>query len=152
MDAATTLPTVDFSEAKARLSDLMTAVVHQRQPRLIHRHRGKEAMLLLPPDDLARALAAFRFEPQVAYSEGEVTVALERFGVLGFGDTFEAALDDAVEELRAYAERYFAAAAFYAQTDRADHWPWLLRFVLTPPARQKDLLLEPPAGAAPSAA
>jgi hypothetical protein len=144
MSAATTLPSVDFSEAKAHLSDLMSAVVRQRQPRLVRRHRGKEAMLLVRPEDLARALSAFRFEPQVVHAEGETTVALEQLGVLGFGETFEAAIEDAVEELRAYAQRYFEDAAFYAKTDRADHWPWLLRFVLTPPERQRELLLKPP--------
>jgi hypothetical protein len=136
------LPSVDFSEAKAHLSDVMTAVVHGRQPRLVQRHRGKEAMLLMRADDVARALAAFRFQPQVVYSEGEVTVALERFGILGFGATLEEALEDTVAELRAYAQRFFERPAFYAETDRADHWPWLLRFALTPQDGQAALLVE----------
>jgi hypothetical protein len=130
----------------------MAAVVHQRRPQLIRRHRGKEAMLLLPPDDLARALRAFHFESSVTYSEDEVTVALDQFGVLGFGATFEEALSDAVEELRAYAQRYFADAAFYAKTDRSSHWPWLLRFALTPPDQQAQLLVEPPANTTPTPA
>jgi len=146
MSATVPLPAIDFSDAKAHLSDVMASVVHQRQPRLVRRHRGKEAMLLVPPDDLARALRTFRFDASVIHSEGETTVALEQFGVLGFGKTLEEALADALEELRAYAQRYFADTAFYAKTDRAGHWPWLLRLALTPPEQQTALLLDPPDG------
>ncbi len=66
--------------------------------------------------------------------------------------TLEEALADAVEELRAYAQRYFADAAFYAKTDRASHWPWLLRFALTSPDRQVQLLVESPPGSNSTAA
>jgi len=42
MTSATTLPALDFSEAKARLSDVMTAVIRERQPRLVTwRGRGR---------------------------------------------------------------------------------------------------------------
>jgi len=141
MESAATLPSLGFSEAKAHLSDVMTTVVHGHQPQLVHRHRGKETMVLMRPDDLTRALGTFRFDPQVTYSGGEVTVALERFGILGFGVTFEEAMEDTVRELRAYAEEFFAQPVFYAATDRAEHWAWLLRFALTPPEQQVDLLL-----------
>jgi len=142
MTRATTLPALDFSEAKAHLSDVMTAVVHERQLRLIQRHRGKEAMVLMRPDDLVRALESFRFEPQVVYSDGEVTVALEQFGILGFGTTFDEALEDAVRQLRTYAQEFFAQPILYGATERATHRPWLLRFALTPPDKQAALLLE----------
>ena len=46
------VPTSDFSPAKARLSDVMTQVFHGHQPQLVSRHRGKEQMLLVRPDDL----------------------------------------------------------------------------------------------------
>ena len=142
MSGGTALPTVDFSEAKARLSDLMTAVVHDHQPRLVQRHRGKEAMLLVSSEDLARSLSSFRFDSRVTLDQGEVTVELERFGLLGFGESFESAMGDLVTELRAYARRFFERWAFYRETDRAEHWPWLLRFALTPADRQVALLVE----------
>jgi Antitoxin of toxin-antitoxin, RelE / RelB, TA system len=142
MSGTSVLPTDDFSEAKARLSDLMTAVVHDHQPRLVQRHRGKETMLLVSSEDLARSLSSFRFDPRVTLDQGEVTVELERFGLLGFGETFESAMDDLAMELRAYARRFFERWAFYCETDRAEHWPWLLRFALTPADRQVALLVE----------
>ena len=59
-----------------------------------------------------------------------------------FGETLEDAMEDLVEELRAYARDFFERASFYAETDRAGHAPWLLRFALAPPDRQLELLYE----------
>ena len=136
------LPSLDFSRAKGALSDVMTRVVHEHRPSVVSRHRGKEQMLLVRTDDLARYLSAFRFETEVVTEEREVTIALPRFGLLGFGSTAEEATEDLVQELRAYARDYFERASFYAATDRADHAPWLLRFALTPLAEQQALLHE----------
>jgi hypothetical protein len=136
----TALTSLDFSRAKSALSDVMTQVVHEHSPRLVSRHRGKERMVLVRAEDLAEYLDSFRFEPEVVIDGGEVTVELEDLGLLGFGETVDAAMDDLVAELRAYARRFFERSAFYMQTDRARHAPWLLRFALTAPERQVDLL------------
>src|SRR5712692_7927598 len=134
------LPSLDFSRAKSTLSAVMTEVVHEHRPRVVSRHRGKERMLLVRADDLARFLGEFRFEAEVIADGGEVTIALSRLGVLGFGTTVDEALEDLLVELRAYARDYFERASFYAATDRAEHAPWLLRFALTPPDQQLHLL------------
>lgn len=134
------LPSLDFSRAKAELSDVMTRVVHEHRPSIISRHRGKERMLLVRTDDLARHLAGFDFDVEVVEDGGEVTTTLPRFGLLGFGSSLDEALDDLLVELREYAADYFERAAFYAATDRAHHVPWLLRFALTPAGEQRDLL------------
>ncbi len=137
-------PEVGFGRAKAGLSELMTEVVHRHHLRLVRRHRGKEAMLLVAPDDLDDLLdlARFRFDPQVTFDEGEATVALRDLGVLGFGHSVDEAMEDLVEELRAYAVRFFERWNFYRETDRRKHAPWLLRFALTRPDRQLELLYE----------
>ena len=139
--APTTLPVLDFSEAKARLSDVMTAVTQQHQPRLVRRHHGKESMVLIDAGDLAGFLTAYRFEPTVVVDAGEFTVELEHLGILGLGTNMDEAIADLVAELRAYTQRYFAQPAFYAHTDRRDHWPWLLRFALTEEDGQAELIL-----------
>lgn len=136
------LPTRAFSDAKANLSSLMDEVVHAHLPHLVHRRR--EQMMMIGVNELLTALASFRFECDVASSKGEVTVHVRELDVLGLGATFDEALDDAVSQLRAYAGRYFERAAFYAQTDRARHAPWLLRFAVTPENQQRELLTEPP--------
>ena len=139
-DEIPALPSFDFSRAKAELSDVMTRVVHEHRPSIVSRHRGKERMLLVRTDDLARHLTGFDFDVEVIEDGGEVTATLPSLGLLGFGASHDDALDDLVAELRAYAADYFDRSAFYAATDRAAHAPWLLRFALTPPGEQRDLL------------
>jgi prevent-host-death family protein len=146
-DAAKGIPTLEFSEAKSHLSDVMSNVVRDHQPLVISRHRGKEAMILLSAEDVATWLRTYRLEPELLFSEGEVTAQLPRFGLLGFGTTADEALADLLAELRAYARRFFDRASLYLQSDRRDDWPWLLRFALTPPEEQHRLLVEPPADA-----
>ncbi len=140
MDAV--LATHDFSRAKGALSEVMTEVVHGHRPQVISRHRGKERMLLVRPDDLVGCLETFRFEPLVVLDGGEVTVELAELGVLGLGSTLDEAMADLVAELRLYARRFFEQAGFYLQSDRRGHAPWLLRFALTPEDEQLALLLE----------
>ena len=108
------LLSTDFSEAKAHLSDLMTDVYHAHRPQLVSRHRGKEQMLLVGREDLARMLADQRLDVQVVYDEGEVTLRVPDLGILGFGDTYEEAAEDLVSELEVYASSYFQNPARYA--------------------------------------
>jgi hypothetical protein len=139
---SSTVPSVEFSDAKVHLSDVMTKVVYGRQPRLVRRHRGKEEMILLRPDDLARSLNSFRFHPHLSVRKGEATAELPEVGILGFGTSADEAMTDLVEELRAYARRFFERTSFYLETDRGVHLPWLLRFAVTPEEKQLDLLYE----------
>lgn len=136
------IPALDFSRAKSALSEVMTEVFWEHRPRVVSRHRGREEMLLVRADDLARYLDPFRFEPEVTITGDEVTAVLPRFGLLGFGATLDEAMEDLADELRSYASDFFARASFYAATDRAEHAPWLLRFALTPPEHQLELLYE----------
>src|SRR5579871_3971139 len=122
----------------------MSSVVRDHQPRLVSRHRGREAMILLNATDTMDWLQAYRFEPDLIFSGGEVTAALPRFGLLGFGTTVDEALADLLTELRVYTQRFFDRSSLYMQSERRAHWPWLLRFALTPPDAQPLLLVEPP--------
>lgn len=140
----TFLPTHDFSPAKGNLSELMSKVVNAHQPQMIRRFSGREAMLLLQPGDMERALASFRFEPRVTLSEGEATATLPDLKLLGFGATTDEAVADLVEELRHLTRRFFDKPAFYLETERAAQYPWLLRFAITPEDRQLDLMYEEP--------
>jgi len=138
----TLVPTSDFSPAKAHLSDLMTQVFHGRQPQLVSRHRGKEQMLLMRPDDLVAMLADQHLEVLAVYDGGEVTLRVPDMGVLGFGDTLDEAIDDLLVELRAYAARFFRESARYMATGRATHAGALLRFALSDEEAQRRMLGE----------
>lgn len=139
-DEPTALEALSISDAKDRLSEVMTSVVHEHAPRVVSRRRGKETMLLMRAEDLAEVLEPFKFEPRAIVDGGEVTVELPPFDVLGFGETIDEAMEDLLVELRAYAHDFFNRAAFYMETDRASQAPWLLRFALTPEDRQLELL------------
>lgn len=136
------LAATDFARAKDSLSQIMTAVVHEHRPRVVQRHRGKEAMVLIGEDDLVLFLQDFRFDPKLVVDEGAVTAALSDFGLLGYGSNDEEAMEDLVRELQAYAQDFFDRYSFYRETDRARHAPWLLRFASTPPDGRLELLYE----------
>jgi hypothetical protein len=65
---------------------------------------------------------------RVVYDADEVTVFVSGMGVLGFGDTLEAAAADLIAELEDYAARFFADEQRYLATNRRDHADALRRF------------------------
>lgn len=136
----TALRELSFSSAKSGLSTVMDDVVHEHRPHLIHRHGGKEAMLLVRPDDARRWLDTFRLVLNLTLDEDEVAITASPVDVVGIGDSFDSALDDLVVELRAYVHRFFERPHFYAQTSASRHEPWLLRFALTRPDEYRALL------------
>ena len=136
------VPTSDFSPAKARLSDVMTQVFHGHQPQLVSRHRGKEQMLLVRPDDLVAMLADQHLEVRAVFDAGEVTLRVPEMGVLGFGNTLDEATEDLLVELRAYAARFFREPARFMASGRATHAGVLLRFALSTEEAQRRMLSE----------
>jgi len=134
------VPTIDFSPAKSQLSDVMTQVFHGHQPRIVSRHHGKEQMLLVRPDDLVAMLGEHRLDVQAVYDQDEVTLRIPDMGVLGFGETLDEAVDDLLDELRAYATRFFREPARFMATSRGAHAAALLRFALADAEEQRRML------------
>lgn len=85
------------------------------------------------------------FETDVAVHRGEATVALPQFGIFGIGEAVDAATKDLLAKLREYAVQYLERFEFYRHTDRRGLYPLVIRFLATPEAEQRDLLLEPEA-------
>ena len=133
-----------FSEAKAELSEVMSQVVREHRPAVIARGGGKEAMVALDLDDFRLLLGSFQFEPQVSFGEDGVVAAIESLGLVGHGPDHDHAMEDLLEELRAYASDYIRRYAFYAQTNRRTHAPWIMRFAATPVKGQRALLSQEP--------
>lgn len=136
----TMLATIDFSSAKATLSDLMTDVFHQHRAHVVSRHRGKEQMLLVRPEDLLEWLPNEPLDVRAVYDAGEVTLSIPDMGVLGFGESLEQAEQSLRENLRSYAARFFENPVRYGATKRRAHAPALLRFALADEAGQRSLL------------
>lgn len=129
----------DFTSAKAQLSTVMDEVVHEHRPQIVVR-KGRESMLLVQPGDVRRWLDTFQLDLKVSLDEGAVGVLAQPIGVVGAGASLDAALDDLLENIRAYVVRYFDRQQFYSQTSAVKHEPWLARFALTPLDEQRQLL------------
>jgi hypothetical protein len=122
----------------------MSGVVHDHQPTVIERHGGKEAMLLLGVSDMDPLLGHFVFHTRSSVSDGEFILRQPELNLVAGGETFEQAAGELEELAVAYAKRYFGRLNFYAQTDRAQQMPWLLRLILTPEGDRRALLLGTP--------
>ena len=135
------IETLAFSEAKAKLSDLMTSVVHGHRPKAIGRHHGKEEMLLLGRDEVMALLESFEFQPKVSVSGSEFVIRLPEFGLIAGGESLEGAVDELVGLAEEYAEQYLARLEFYRETDRRDHLPWVARVAFTPAEERRGLFV-----------
>jgi predicted RNase H-like HicB family nuclease len=138
------IETLAFSEAKAKLSDLMTSVVHGHRPKAVDRHHGKEEMFLLGREEVVALLESFEFHPKVSVSEGEFVVRLPELGLIAGGDSFDEALDELVELAEEYAEQYLARLEFYRETDRRQQLPWVARVAFTPAEERRQLFVLTP--------
>jgi predicted RNase H-like HicB family nuclease len=133
---------VGFRDASARLSELMTAVVHGHRLKAVSRHRGKEEMFLVGRDELLALLEGFEFRPQVGVSEGEFVVRLPELGLVAGGSSLDEALDELGELAETYAEGYLDRFEFFRQTDRRRELPWVVRIAVTPSAAPLTAQLE----------
>lgn len=147
MESAVSLRTHSFSDAKARLSNVMSEVVRGHAPALIERHGGKERMLLLDTQWLKPLLDPFGFSTKVNVSDGEFVLRQPELGLIAGGESFDEAAEDLERLALAYAANFFERCDFYRQTDRAGHLPYLLRLVLADPHDRRALLVPRPEAA-----
>jgi hypothetical protein len=135
---------ISYSEAKAGFSAMVRKATQDHSPVVFERQRGgREGVVVIDRDDLARALDDHRFQTEVFIDNGRYSIALEDFGLHGTGSNFDEALADLLDALRDYADDYFGQLEFYRRTpNRAGHYLPLLRFRATAPDKQVDLLLE----------
>lgn len=97
-------------------------------------------MLLVRPDDLMAMLGQHRLDVRAVYDADEVTLRIPDMGVLGFGETLDEAIDDLLDDMRAYATRFFREPARFLATSRGSHGAALLRFALADEAEQRRML------------
>lgn len=142
MDAL--LPSKPFHQAKAQLSDVMSDVVRRHHPHVVDRNRGKELMVLVAADDLRRLLDHFRFSTQVSVSHEEFIFRVPELNLTAEAVSYDEGLDELVDVVAAYSQLLMERCDFYAQTDRAEHIPWALRFALTPAEDRRELLVPRP--------
>ena len=103
--------------------------MNDHQPVWMSRHGTRGEALVLDTESLLESLEGFRFSGSVISDEDEVSFSLAQFGVIGAGETFEDAVEDAAAILLDYAVDYLNRREFFRHTDRASHLPWVLRFL-----------------------
>ena len=144
---------LSYSQAKAAFSAAVRKATQDHSPVVFERQRGgREGVIMVDRDDLARALDDHRFRTGISIDGGRYSIGLEDLGLHGTGGTFDDALADLLDALRDYAEDYFSQLEFYRHTpNRAKHYLPLLRFRATPADKQLELLLETDLGVAAAA-
>jgi len=142
-------PIADFA-----LPDALSEAVHEHRPQFVE-HAGREHAALLGQEDLLRLLAPFEFSTRAARGEdGRWHIWLDDFAVYGLGDSFEAAVEDLLDEVREYIEDFFAHAREYLRSPKgpevwplvlkaavADHRGNLRQALLAPPREEREALV-----------
>jgi hypothetical protein len=133
-----------FTAAKASLSEVMSGVVRDHQPAVVERFHGKEAMALMSVDDLRMLLNPFEFRTLASVSDGEFVLNQEDLGLIAGGATFDEALAELEELALSYAHQFFERRAFYLETDRAGHYPYVFKVLATPREQLGEVLVPTP--------
>lgn len=133
------IETIGFSDAKAHLSDLMSSVVHDYEPKAVSRHHGKEAMLLLPEPVIRAILENVTFDPQVTVRPDEFVVRLPELNLVASGGSIDEALDEMVEIASAFAEQYLRRLRFHQDSEGLARLPWVAKLAFTPEVARRSL-------------
>lgn len=136
------LPVRGIADAKAKLPYVVNEAVHQHRPSVITRH-GQSQAVVIGIADQREALRSYVFEPRVVIGD-DVVITLDRHGLVASAPSLSEAIDAMVDELRLHAADYLDRHDYFRYTQRAGEFPWLLRFALTPPGEQRQLLIEEP--------
>jgi len=110
-----------ISEFRQQSGPVFSDVVLGHRPRVIRRGRD-DLGLLVGGDEMLAMLADRSFHPQVMRGDGSVSIWLPEFEIYGQGDTYAAAKEDLIGEVRVYVEEYIAHVDEYRRApNRAAH-------------------------------
>jgi len=105
--------------------------VIERQPIVIERG-GVDRAVLMGAEELDRLLIDYEFNPEVFFEEDVVSVWLPELALYGRGESFDAARDDLIDEVRAYIDEYVGDAPLYLRApNRAEHFPYVMRALVS---------------------
>src|ERR1700730_2369301 len=126
---ATMIDEIQFSDAKARLSQIMDDVVRRDHVIAIRRgHRGDERMFLLPPELLAATVGDVRFSVDYLPDEDGMGLWLNGLEIGAHGADVAEARRNLMREVRAYVANYLGELPTYLHwPDRFRLWPSVLR-------------------------
>jgi hypothetical protein len=146
------MPLVDeiqFSQAKARLSEVMDDVVHRDRLKAVRRERGKnEVMYLLPRELLAAALGAAAVTVDYLPDAEGVGLWVNDLEIGAHGRDVAEARAHLLREVQAYVTNFLGQLSVYLTwPDRARLVPQILRLAVAQDEAELARLLFGPAGA-----
>lgn len=120
---------LQFTQAKARLSEVFDDVLQHHAARVIERQKSAP-VVLLERDALAGLLAEdFPFTTQMSRADdGTVSIWLDQFDIYGRGRDIPAALEDLLDEVEAYVEEW--EEELHRAPNHADREWWVRRIQL----------------------
>lgn len=140
---------VSATEVRNHWAAFFSRAVHSRQPVAIERG-ADDLCVLIGADELRLLLADRSFSAEAFFEPGAVSLWLPELALYGRGRSFEEAQSDLVDEVREYVDEYLADAPLYLRaSNRAPHFPWVLKAYLADASgRLEDTLFAPaPSGA-----
>ncbi len=140
---------IQFSQAKARLSEVMDDVVHRDRLKAVRRERGKdEVMYLLPREVLDAALGAALVTVDYLPDEEGIGLWVNDLEIGAHGRDVAEARSRLLREVRAYVTNFLGQLSVYLTwPDRARLVPQVLRLAVARDEEELARLLFGPAGA-----
>jgi hypothetical protein len=145
------MPLVDeiqFSQAKARLSEVMDDVVHRDRLKAVRRERGKnEVMYLLPREVLAAALGDASVSVDYLPDDEGIALWVNDLEIGAHGKDVAEARARLLGEVQAYVTNFLGQLSVYLTwPDRARLVPQVLRLAVAQDEAELARLLFEPAG------
>ena len=145
------MPLVDeiqFSQAKARLSEVMDDVVHRERVKVVRRERaGSEVMYLLPQEVLQAIVDAARVEVDYIPDDEGIGLWVNGLEIGAHGADVEDARRNLLREVRAYVANFLGQLSIYLTwPDRATLLSRVLRLAVARSDEELARLLFGPAG------
>lgn len=140
---------IQFSQAKARLSEVMDDVVHRDRLKAVRRERGKnEVMYLVPRELLDAALSAAVITVDYLPDAEGIGLWVNDLEIGAHGRDVAEARAHLLHEVRAYVTNFLGQLAVYLTwPDRARLVPQILRLAVAQDEEELTRLLFGPAGA-----
>lgn len=141
MPSLPVLDEVQFSRAKAHLSELMDEVVHRERLKAVRRERGKNEVMYLLPRELVKAVVdSARVDIDYLPDEEGIGLWVNDLEIGAHGATVEEARQRLVQEVRSYVRNFLGELPVYLTwPDRARLVPRVLRLAT---ARDDDELTQ----------
>lgn len=140
---------IQFSQAKARLSEVMDDVVHRDRLKAVRRERGKnEVMYLLPRELLDAALGTAAVTVDYLPDAAGIGLWVNDLEIGAHGRDVAEARANLLREVRAYVTNFLGQLSVYLTwPDRARLVPQILRLAVAQDEEELARLLFGPVGA-----